>query len=317
MLVLSLLCLGTASENAYAAKAKEPPKLADVIDSVRPSVVQVLVQLIPTGGADPRRQLPLAQIPPALRGCLSLTGTCILGTGFFVDSDGDVVTAYHVADGYRAADGSETLGVKQVIEMLRAAGVRADLEIGVATPNFEDKAITVASNTEGFPAAFVATDPVHDLALIRPTVNPFAHMQRAFGGPAFAGVPQATVKYVTFSPTRPRDAEEIFACGYPFSTPGLVTTSGTVASAWNQQVLIRAAEAGYSSPQDVYTVDLRLNPGNSGGPVFKLSDQSVIGVAVQSFGSLAVVVPSKFVTAFLTSHGVSWTPATTSSKKAK
>jgi len=40
-----------------------------------------------------------------------------------------------------------------------------------------------------------------------------------------------------------------------------------------------------------------------------MSDQALIGVAVQSLGSLGVVVPAKFVIAFLKAQGVSWTPA--------
>jgi len=311
--VLSLLCIGTASENAYAAKAKEPPKLADVIDGVRPSVVQVIVMMVQSPG----HPFPQLSDTSPLGKYFNHSPRLIIGTGFFVNRTGDVVTAFHVVDGFRARDGSEVPGIKKIIDALSAQGIHAEIRIGVALPDVETGRITIAAGTEGFPAVVVATDPSHDLALIRPTVNPFTNMPRTFGGPGAAGLPQATAKSVTFSLTRPRDAEEIFACGYPFGESGLVTTSGTLASAWNSQILVRSEAAGFPYAQEVYTVDLRINPGNSGGPVFRMSDQAVIGVAVQSLGTLGVVVPSKFVTAFLTSQGVSWNPGETSSKKPK
>lgn len=302
-LARSLLCAAAVLGNVYATQAQTTPKLADVIDSIRPSVVQVSVKLVGT----PENRFPHA--PAALDGCFHGSPICIAGTGFFVNSNGDIVTAMHVVDGFRARDGSDHPGVKQVIEALQAVGIHAELSIGVAMPNVETERITVSSGTFGYSAVLVATDPSHDLALIRPTNNPFTHMPKMFGGPGSVGLPQATVTYVTFSPARPRDAEDIFACGYPLGEPGLITTSGTLASAWNTMALLRAEAAGFSFPVEVYHVDLRINPGNSGGPVFRMSDQALIGVAVQSLGSLGVVVPAKFVIAFLKAQGVSWTPA--------
>jgi S1-C subfamily serine protease len=302
-LIRYLLCAAAVLGNVHAIQAQTNPKLADLIDSVRPSVVQIDVKLVGTPGN------PFPRAPATLDGCFHGGSYCIAGTGFFVNSNGDVVTAFHVVDGFRAKNGTEEPGIKQLVEALEAAGIHAEISIGIAIPNVETKSISITAGTTHYSAVLVATDPSHDLALLRPTTNPFSHMQQTFSGPGTAGWPQATAKYVTFSPTRPRDAEDIFACGYPLGEPGLITTSGTIASAWNTKVLLRAEAAGFSFPVEVYNVDLRINPGNSGGPVFRLSDQALIGVAVESFGSLGVVVPAKFVTAFLKSQGVSWTSA--------
>lgn len=304
---LSLLCIGTILGNADAIQAQANPKLADAIDSIRPSVVKVVVKLVRSPAN------PFPQVPEAFKGCFNDTSVCIVGTGFFVNSNGDVVTAFHVVDGFRAKSGAYIRGTRQVIEALEAAGVHAGIGIGVATPNFEKGGITVLSNTQLYSAELVATDPSHDLALIRPTANPFRGMPQLIGGQALADMPRPTVKDVTFSLSRPRDGEDVFACGYPFSEPGLITTSGILASAWNSEVLLRAEAAGFPSPQNVYTVDLRINPGDSGGPVFRMFDQAVIGVAVETRGGLALVVPAKLVTDFLTSQHVSWTPAKTAS----
>jgi S1-C subfamily serine protease len=302
ILVSSLLCLGISSGNAYAAKPKETPKLADLIDIVRPSVVKVEVIIRDFG-----RRLP-PQVPPGIRNCFGETERCIVGTGFFVNSNGDVITACHVVDGYTDAP-----GVKQIIEILNAVGIRSEMVIGVAIPNIDTERIVIASGTMVYPASTVATDPAHDVALIRPINNPFTRTVKLFGGNAAQGFPEGKPTFVTFSVARPRDGEDIFACGYPFGQSGLITTSGTLASAWNTMPLLRAESAGVKFPVEVYWVDLRVSPGDSGGPVFKVSDQSVIGIAVEEATGhgVGIVIPAKFVTAFLKSQGVTFASANT------
>ena len=302
--ILRLSCVAIVLSNAHAIKAQTDATLVDLIDGIRPSVVQVAIRI-------KTRVMPDTGLPQAFRDCFHGTSYCIAGTGIFVNSDGDTVTALHVADGFRSKDGVDHPGVKQVIEALEAAGIHAETVIGVATPNVDNGKVIIEASTNYFPATLIATDPAHDLALIRPSVNPFKDFPRTFSGPGSAGLPQGMAKSVTFSVTRPRDGEAIFACGYPFGEHGLVTTSGTLASAWNSKVLLRSEAAGFSSPVEIYNADLTINPGNSGGPIFRTSDQAVIGMAVESLGSLGVVVPAKFVTAFLTSQKAQWSPAKT------
>jgi len=323
-LALSFVSAAAVLGNAYATQAKTGTKLADVIEIVRPSVVQVYVTLSSTPTS------PNAQVPAKYEPCFHRSFSCIIGTGFFVNSNGDVVTALHVVDGYRGRDGTEFPGAKQIIEELRAAGIAAHTSIGISLPNTDETQVPqsnrirvyISGVTEGFPVEVIATDPAHDLALIRPNSNPFTNLPKSksitvLGPGSKDDLPHASAKFVKFSLTRPRDSEDIFACGYPFSERNQVTTSGTLASGWNETVLLRAEAAGFSSPAEVYEVDLRINPGNSGGPVFRLSDQSVIGVAVQSHGSLGYVIPAKFVTGFLTSQGVPWTASKTVSGRPK
>jgi S1-C subfamily serine protease len=304
---LALLCLfGVCLGCAQVAHTKAPPastapvtskSQSELIDSVRPSVIQVAVKISGTSR-------------PPNDPCFAGSRVCIAGTGFFVDASGYAVTALHVVEGFTVPgpDGNPQPhpGTKEVIAALAQIGTLASLEIGVALPNVETGHLTIAAGTMFFPAEVVATDPAHDLALIKATVNPFTNMPRTFAGTGSAGLPQAKAQAVTISTTRPTDGEEIFACGYPLGSPGLVTTSGTIASAWNSRVLVRAAAAGFSIPVEVYDVDLRMNPGNSGGPVFRSSDQAVIGLDVQTFGNLATIVPSKFVARFLDANKISW-----------
>jgi hypothetical protein len=55
----------------------------------------------------------------------------------------------------------------------------------------------------------------------------------------------------------------------------LVTTAGIVASSWHA-----VACANGSRVDDVFLGDLQLADGHSGGPVYRVDDAAVIGVAV-------------------------------------
>jgi S1-C subfamily serine protease len=285
------------------------PNLADIIDDVRPSVVQVAVHVL-LGGQIESVMNARESFPP----CLQRSMNCIVGTGFFVNSDGYVVTAFHVVDGFRGPDGTDHPGAKQLVDLLETGGIHSEVVIGISQPNFDNGSSVIAASTEYYSASIVATDPSHDLAIIKASFGSSDHMPAWISGPGIADVKMMTRKAVTISKSRPRDAEDIFACGYAFGEPGLITTSGTIASAWNALPLLRAAAAGFPSSVEVYNVDLRINPGNSGGPVFRMSDQSLVGVAVQSLGSLGIAVPAKFVADFLTSQGIPWTMANSDAK---
>jgi S1-C subfamily serine protease len=292
------------TNRSKALRTPAPPAtskpLPALIDAVRPSVVQIVVRV-------------QGRSPAEYDSCFNGNTSCVAGTGFLVNSGGYAVTAFHVVEGYVGVgrDGKPELhpGTNEVIAAAEKSGTHAELKIGLAIPNIETRQLTVASSTRYFSAKVVATDPAHDLALIQASGNPFTSMPRTFAGPGSEGLPKATAKAVSISTTRPSDGEDIFGCGYPLGSYGLISTPGTIASAWNSQVLLRAAAAGFSHPIEVYEVDLRENPGNSGGPVFRTADQAVIGVDVQSYGNLAMAVPAKFVAAFLDANKISWQSA--------
>lgn len=281
------------------AKSPTTKSTADLVDLVRPSVVQVAVELTPL---DPR-----SAIPSPLDQCFRGGAICVVGTGFLVNSTGDVVTASHVANGIQG--NAQALGVQQIIQMLEANGIHAEPRIAVSIPNVETSHLTVASASQLFPATLVAADAEHDIAVFHATVNPFTDMPKTFGGSGTAGLSQAKARFVHLALKRPRDGEEIFACGFPFGESGLVTTSGAIASAWKSETLSTAKATVRPLPVDIYQVDLRLNPGNSGGPVFRMQDQAVLGMAVELKGNLGIVVPAKYIAEFLKAHGIQWSSA--------
>jgi S1-C subfamily serine protease len=293
-----------------AAKKNQPDllPLPRLIDAVRPSVVQIAVRI--SGRA-----------PAEYASYFNGQRVLIVGTGLFVNSAGDVVTAFHVVQGYSVTgpDGKITPhpGVQEIIAASEAIGTHAELQIGVALPNYESAAITVASGTQYFRAKFGPTDPAHDLAVLQAIDNPFKGMPRIFAGNVGVKVPPPSVSAVTLATKRPSDGDDIFACGYPLFSHGLLSTSGKIASAWNSKPLLRASAAGFTNTVEVYELDVQINPGNSGGPVFRSSDQAVIGVVVEVVGSIGVAVPAKQVEKFLDNNKITWQPTLSGNTIAK
>jgi S1-C subfamily serine protease len=286
----------------YPVKQASPQKsTADLVDLVRPAVVQMAIEIT--------EPVFNKRLPPPLDQYFQDRTIFVAGTGFFVNVAGDVVTANHVANGLQIPGRIPDLGIQQIIQMLKTSGINAVAVIGVSIPNVETKQITLASSSTLFPVTLTYTDAEHDIAVFHATVNPFTNMPRTFVGPGTAGLPQQKATFVQLATKRPRDAEDGFACGFPFGESGLVTTSGTIASAWKSETLLSAQSAGSTNSTEVYWADLRVNPGNSGGPIFRMSDQAVLGIVVENKGNLGSVVPAKYVADFLKTNAIQWSSA--------
>lgn len=124
--------------------------------------------------------------------------------------------------------------------------------------SFSDTAFTV-----------VDTDAIHDLALLKPEQN--------LAGPGHAAV---------FLVSRPKDGERVAVSGYPLGKSVLITTSGNVASSWGFEYFRQPTPVpGITLPKtkDVFLVDMHVNHGNSGGPVYSVETGRVIGVC-DAFG---------------------------------
>jgi S1-C subfamily serine protease len=251
--------------------------LADAIEYVRPSIVQIAVLPGATAHGTPN----------------------VLGTGFWVSENGLVMTAGHVIED---------------AQRLMASLPGSRLMIGQSIPSITDPEFTIRGSFNYLGSKVVEEDPRHDIALIQVVQNPFAAEQRPF---IMAVAPDTDVYpllgLATLSTSEVRDGEQIGVSGYPLAEPALVTTSGVIASALGGNVLqaqALGAPPGYTIPNiaDSYLADVTVTPGNSGGPVYRISDGGVIGVGVafrigrDSDGTdmffynsgLSVVVPIKY-----------------------
>jgi S1-C subfamily serine protease len=195
------------------------------------------------------------------------TRRSVIGTGFWVHGSGLAMTAQHVAEGAR-----------EVME--NSSG--SHLVLGQAMPNITGP-ITIRGSFNLLPAEILEEDERHDIALLRAQNNPFANPQ------VFLKTPETEIlmpqRIADLSSSRVRDGQSIAVSGYPLAEPALVTTSGAIASAYGtdiQEAQIPGAPQGITLPNiaDSYLADVAVNPGNSGGPVYRISDGQVIGICV-------------------------------------
>jgi S1-C subfamily serine protease len=238
-----------------------------------------------------------------------------------VNAEGYIITARHVVEAFQSLQVS---GNKRLL-------------IGVALPNLENfkgagGSISVRASFAYTDCDVVEEDALHDIALLEMKHNPFTG-----GMGKFMKTPKGSIDYphkiAILSPDRPRDGEQIALSGYPLSGTVLITTSGSVASAWGYstvQVHPPNAPAGFMVPDtiDFYLVDMHVNHGNSGGPVYSVQNGAVIGICV-SFNpapvehsgantnpadqtlfvnsGLANVVPARYVIDLLKKRSLKWT----------
>jgi S1-C subfamily serine protease len=281
---------------------KTPMQISEAIDHIRPAVVQI--RFFAAGFTDEvRRRMGRPFI------------TACLGTGFFVNSDGYVVTACHVIQQGRRIAEQVQAGNKQI-------------GAGLAQPNTEN----MRGNFALVEFDEIDADEQHDLALLKLKRNPFKG--EVTSGFAVGGkeVP-LLFDTVTISPKRPKDGTAVGISGYPLDTNVLVTNNGFMATSWEseiQELPVPGIPQTFSLPQiaDVYLADVEVNPGNSGAPVYSIEDGAVIGVCRGSklapvrdqagevvsivgqnlfySSGLTIVVPARYVIDLLKKNGLSW-----------
>jgi len=182
----------------------------------------------------------------------------VVGTGFFVHEGGYVVTALHV--------------IQQIARMANEANRPVQVNVGIAHTNSEN----MRANFTVTDCEVVDADEVYDLALVRLGRNPLA-------GELGTGIVVGEVaiplpaQVAAIDPDRPEDGEPIAVSGYPLSNPVLITNAGHLASVWHSESR-RDFQPGVSPLVDWYFGDVEVNPGNSGGPVYRVETAEVIGV---------------------------------------
>jgi len=301
-------------DHAETARTQSP--LTKAILQVGPSIVQVTLVLskYPERTRNFLEQYidPVWQRSVCPDPCVALDYP--MGTGFLVNNDGYVVTAKHVMDDLskfklRDKQGELDLGVQGSLVLIQMPNIG---EIGP-----DGRAVPPGPTYRGAFSSWlyekVAEDPIHDLALLKLKINPFT-TQATLDTPT-GKVNIWTVASVRFDASRPQEGEPIAVSGYPFSSPVLVTTSGAIASAWEidrKDLPVGPPEASITHLSDLYLADMHVNPGNSGGPVFSVTDGSVIGVCVATItgAGLSFVVPAKYVIELLNKNHVKWNPGT-------
>lgn len=240
--------------------------------------------------------------PSVVQICLGPGKKCEpIGTGFIVHKSGYMLTARHVTEYARslASDSEEFITIKL-----------AHLNTEYNRANFNVVGCNIAREDER-----------HDLALLEMTPNPFE--SGIDSGTTIDGKPvQVLLGVAKLESDRPRDGDSIAVSGYPLDIAVLVTTSGTIASAWEFDIdwveVDPASRRTIPDVKDHYLADLTVNHGNSGGPVYSTESGTVIGVCtafecapVESGGpeielgynsGLSIVVPIRYGEDLLAEH---------------
>jgi S1-C subfamily serine protease len=78
---------------------------------------------------------------------------------------------------------------------------------------------------------------------------------------------------------------------------------------------------GITQQSETYTLDLRINHGNSGGPLFSTDDGSVLGIIVEISpttieNGVAFAVPAKYIAVLLDKSKIPWVSVGEKRKKA-
>ena len=135
----------------------------------------------------------------------------------------------------------------------------------------DDTAVVVLHDGREFEGRVEARDPEHDLALLR---------VKAEHSPAEPG-----------DPTAIRPGSLVFAIGNPWGQRGTLT-SGVVLSNHG------ATDENPAHVSDVIRADLRLAPGNSGGPLCD-TEGRVVGINTMVAGGVALAIPAAEIRALL------------------
>ena len=186
------------------------------------------------------------------------------GSGVVIARD-HVATAYHVVEAAvnRAVPGAE-------LTVLAAIANKVGPGPGYMLSNFF-----------GGRARVIAADPVADVAVLEVARGALENVPFVFAGPDGNGPVSPPAKPAAIEKTILREGEAIATSGYPLSSPALVTTPGTIAA------LLYNVPAGANLPELKYHAALTVNPGNSGGPVYRVADGTLVGICIAFSNSMA------------------------------
>jgi S1-C subfamily serine protease len=156
--------------------------------------------------------------------------------------------------------------------------------IGCQIPNTPGSHFHFKESFQIMPAEIVDTDFDNDLTLLklgggRPMIG--------IGGAGPAGMISLPSGVARLSDAALNDGTDVFLSGFPFNEPSLISQRGMIAGALERRDIPYLNELQNES--DVILLDVLINHGNSGGPVYLAQTGEVIGVAEAFIGTEDIV----------------------------
>ncbi len=191
------------------------------------------------------------------------------GTGFLINSEGDILTNAHVIEEARRC---------------LAGDARNKIMAKISVPT--------GSAAPAVSCDVIALDEIHDLAVIRPE-RPLP-MPNAGGQWAF----------LTLDPSEAPEGTRVSVTGHPHFAWNPVTESGKVVRRSRLRLTETSAEQ-----TEVLILDVALRPGNSGSPVYRSGGTGVVGIVERQerFQSeYTVAVPTRYAIDLLNRYRVAW-----------
>jgi S1-C subfamily serine protease len=207
---------GKTSPHPRIASSSETDHLADMISRAKLNIVRIRMHLH--------------------------DGRTITGTGFFVNTNGLVVTAAHVVDATQYTSPSDSYDAEL---LLRDREGNADNDFAL------------------YPATVLAADNTTDVAIL--SLNLGANRTEIMRG-----------RVAQIHEGRPKQGAAIFACGYIYPSRSSLATHGIVAISYTP--LQDPPAIGPEAARDKYLGDLKVTHGNSGGPVFLSATGDIVGI---------------------------------------
>ncbi len=266
-------------------------QLPQAIYDIRPAVVKLEIHLKDFHDKE--------IVPDQLKTCFEESDYCVIGTGVRINDDGDVLTAAHVA--------RDTTAVAQT---LRDVGITSEVMVAGQARNAEYVKKEASSVVGASSAVIKAVDSEHDIAVFAPDRNAPSHASVEFDDHRHSRKKER--QEVTLDTQRPNAGEAVFAFGFPMYSAGLITTPGSVTLAAGSRNLIEAHKNGDTQLVPVYRVGLLISPGNTGGPVFRASDGTLLGI-VSEIGNerdtVATIIPAAEIAKILGANAIQWSSA--------
>jgi S1-C subfamily serine protease len=186
----------------------------------------------------------------------------IAGTGFFVAGNEYIATSAHV--------------LTKTQKNLQEKGA-TDVTFAVNLLGKDVKAEIVTHGTFlNIPAALVSADEENDLALLKTPTTVGKSGLHLVAEIVVNGSPKKfeliEVSNVSFYGGTVETGEDVLVAGFPLQAPFLVVQRGIISATPTYPI------KGTSKEREEIVLDIMVNPGNSGGPVFLASNGFVIGI---------------------------------------